>query len=672
MIRSRLSRLLRIAPSQELHPTDFTELQEALTPEEAAAAQADIAVGHDPELTARDEAIFLLHTAAEIEHALMIQYLFAAYSLKAANNPEDIPEDKGRLTPDQQTLVNRWHREIIKIAAEEMGHLASVQNLLYFIGGSLNFEREDFPFRNGLYPFRFKLEPLTKNSLAKYVYAEMPEGLTGDDIDKIKHRAMGNMDDSLTHVGLIFKALTNLFGKLTEFAEDSEFLQADDIWKQGHSNLIIETVKNRDDALTLIDKIARQGEGLEDMTLSHYRRFREIYDAFPEEDEWKPTFNLAANPNTTPEDAVIDSEADSFLQKVLKDGSITDPKTRLWAQLLNARYRMLLIDISHALHLRTDDKVESKRREILRRWAFVEMRANIAGISRFLTLLPLKQGDAEKLCAGPPFELPYTLNLPVSETTRWRLHQDMIRSSQMLTAKILEEAAPDEEQKKYLEELAVRDAKDLEKAQNPDADGGGSGEPNMNRFSEVIKILDDAVENSPIGFHGNFWRNKTRDEFVALSVFGQLLFAKKADGTFDENESNLIKALEGRAPFGNDIGTPGALFPRMPVGFSVVPQDKIDFIRNWIKDGCPDDGETPPQTAGLSFEADIKSLFRDIPDRSAMLAFGIDLHKFENVRDRAEDILERVENHSMPCDDAKWNDEQIAKFRKWIDDGKNP
>jgi len=37
---------------------------------------------HDPPLEPRDEAIFLLTAAAEIEHALMVQYLFAAYSVR--------------------------------------------------------------------------------------------------------------------------------------------------------------------------------------------------------------------------------------------------------------------------------------------------------------------------------------------------------------------------------------------------------------------------------------------------------------------------------------------------------------------------------------------------------------------------------------------------------------
>ena len=38
---------------------------------------------HDPPLTDREEAIYLLHIASEVEHALMLQYLYAALDRKS-------------------------------------------------------------------------------------------------------------------------------------------------------------------------------------------------------------------------------------------------------------------------------------------------------------------------------------------------------------------------------------------------------------------------------------------------------------------------------------------------------------------------------------------------------------------------------------------------------------
>jgi len=63
----------------------------------------------------------------------------------------------------------------MEIAEQEMGHLATIQNLLRAIGGPVNFEREHFPFRTEFYPFPFTLQPVTKDSLARYVATEMPD-----------------------------------------------------------------------------------------------------------------------------------------------------------------------------------------------------------------------------------------------------------------------------------------------------------------------------------------------------------------------------------------------------------------------------------------------------------------------------------------------------------------
>lgn len=117
-------------------------------------------------------------------------------------------------------------------------------------------------------------------------------------------------------------------------------------------------------------------------------------------------------------------------------------------------------------------------------------------------------------------------------------------------------------------------------------------------YARIRQILDEAVNGENFGAHGPFWRSLTRDQFVAKSIFGRALLQQNPDGTFDPQESNLVKALEGRAPFGKDL-TPrpaGAIFNRMPDGFPAVPQTKIDEIRTWIGAGCPD---VPPAAASI-------------------------------------------------------------------------
>ena len=112
----------------------------------------------------------------------------------------------------------------------------------------------------------------------------------------------------------------------------------------------------------------------------------------------------------------------------------------------------------------------------------------------------------------------------------------------------------------------------------------------MGRFSDVKQILDDAVGNRDIGQHGRFWLNKTRNDFVNLDVFGEQLLIE-GDGA----NSNLVQALRGEGLFGADLAVPppNAVYRRMPAGRPPVPDDKIDFIKAWIDDGCPDDVPPP-------------------------------------------------------------------------------
>jgi len=68
-----------------------------------------------------------------------------------------------------------------------------------------------------------------------------------------------------------------------------------------------------------------------------------------------------------------------------------------------------------------------------------------------------------------------------------------------------------------------------------------------------------------------------------------------------------------------------------------------------------------------SFEKDIKPLFREL-DRDEM-DFVFDLWSYEDVSTHADNILERVEDGTMPCD-GEWPAEKIDLFRRWIAEGK--
>lgn len=73
----------------------------------------------------------------------------------------------------------------------------------------------------------------------------------------------------------------------------------------------------------------------------------------------------------------------------------------------------------------------------------------------------------------------------------------------------------------------------------------------------------------------------------------------------------------------------------------------------------------------LSFARDIRPFFRQM-DIDEMQNFGdFDLSKYEDVRDHARDIYERLSDGTMPCDEP-WSDEQIRRFKEWMDSGMAP
>jgi hypothetical protein len=67
-----------------------------------------------------------------------------------------------------------------------------------------------------------------------------------------------------------------------------------------------------------------------------------------------------------------------------------------------------------------------------------------------------------------------------------------------------------------------------------------------------------------------------------------------------------------------------------------------------------------------TFRQDIRPLFR--PMDVEEMAFAFDLSAYEDVRDNADAIYERLTEGTMPCD-APWREEDLDRFRAWMDIG---
>jgi hypothetical protein len=70
-----------------------------------------------------------------------------------------------------------------------------------------------------------------------------------------------------------------------------------------------------------------------------------------------------------------------------------------------------------------------------------------------------------------------------------------------------------------------------------------------------------------------------------------------------------------------------------------------------------------------SFEQDIRPLFRE-QDRLNM-EFMFDLWSYDHVKEDATNILDRIEDGTMPCDQP-WDESRITLLRRWIAGGCQP
>ncbi|HYY45692.1 MAG TPA: ferritin-like domain-containing protein, partial [Candidatus Angelobacter sp.] len=80
-------------------------------------------VGEPPvRVESREELVYLLGEACEIEHGLLCEYLYAQFSLKRS-------VDEG-VTPEQLARIQAWEKTIIDVTKQEMLHLALATNIL--------------------------------------------------------------------------------------------------------------------------------------------------------------------------------------------------------------------------------------------------------------------------------------------------------------------------------------------------------------------------------------------------------------------------------------------------------------------------------------------------------------------------------------------------------------
>ncbi|HEX9268254.1 MAG TPA: ferritin-like protein [Candidatus Limnocylindria bacterium] len=376
----------------------------------------------------RETLSYLLREAAELEHTIMCEYLFAAFTLKQRADES--------LTAAQLEAVTRWRKVVLEVARQEMLHLALVQNLLTAIGVAPHLSRPNLPTPARHFPpgVQIALVPFGEAALRHFLYLERPEGMALEDpaAAAAAAHALPLMDDDdivprpqdFATVGHLYRAIDIGFGWLvSKLGEERLFIGPPAAQARpetfGWAELI--PVVDLRSAHQAIDTVVEQGEGVTgDWKQAHFGRFLEVFHEYMALRDADPTFE-PARPVVGGRVRPGEDEDDVPL--------ISDPLSAKVADLFNVVNEIVLLSLSR-FFAHTDETPEQ-----LRALADVSvglMFRAIGPLGQLLTTLPFGP-TRPGANAGPTFELFYQGGyLLPHRTAAWTIIAERLRQAAAL------------------------------------------------------------------------------------------------------------------------------------------------------------------------------------------------------------------------------------------------
>ncbi|MGH2377850.1 MAG: ferritin-like domain-containing protein [Candidatus Limnocylindria bacterium] len=393
-----------------------------------APAEPPIVVEH------RDALIYLLREAAELEHGIMCQYLYAAFTLKEST-------DEG-LTVEQLEAVGRWRTTILEVARQEMLHLALVQNLLTSVGAAPHFGRPNLPAPAHRFPggVQLALIPFGERALRHFLFLERPEGMALEDAEGFgaavaRARPLMGDDDIVPRyqeystVGHLYRAIDIGFAWLTsKLGEGLLFIGPPDAQATPESfrwpELI--AVRDLDSVHRAVDTIVEQGEGAkaDDWREAHFGRFLGVLDEYLALRQRDPGFDPVRPvlPGTMRPHAASDTLP-----------LIGDTATAQVADLFNVTYQITLLALARYF-AHTDES--PAQLNALADVSVGLMFVAIKPLGQLLTRLPFGPEHAGRT-AGPTFELFYQSGYVLPDRrAAWTLIEERLRQAAEYARKI--------------------------------------------------------------------------------------------------------------------------------------------------------------------------------------------------------------------------------------------
>lgn len=376
----------------------------------------------------REPLIYMLCAAAELEHALMCEYLFAAFSLKRS-------VDEG-LTKEQLAAVQRWRSVILLVAKQEMLHLAINCNLVSSLGASPHLSRPNLPQPAKHYPsgVRLTLLPFGEQALRHFLFLERPEGMDIADAEGLaavdtalpvmgKEEIAPHLQDFAT-VGHLYRSIEAGFRHLSEqWGDERLFIVPGNAQASGELFGWPELgpITSCDAAVAAIEAIVEQGEGARgEWRNAHFGRFLEVLNEYlamlevsPGLEVARPVLPVLVRPPETGD--LVDLISDPFTARVADLGNVA------YEVLLQLLYRLLChVD-------ETDEQIKT-----LADVGVGMMFDVIEPLADILTTLPVGLEHPGKT-AGPGFELFYQPDyLLPHRTAAWLLMSEHLADAAVL------------------------------------------------------------------------------------------------------------------------------------------------------------------------------------------------------------------------------------------------
>ena len=381
----------------------------------------------------REELVYLLGQACEIEHGLMCEYLYAQFSLKRGL-------DEG-LTERQLARVQAWEAALITVIKQEMLHLALSTNILTAVGAAPHFERPNFPILSGWYPpgVQIALVPFGERALRHFIYLERPEGMALDDAAGFtaeRHAQPLTVDgaglvavpEQWQTVGHLYRGieagLANLcarYGEAAVFIGPERAQAVTDIFEWPELVAVTDLASAR----RAIETIVEQGEGARgDWIRSHFGTFVGVLEELLAEQAADPAFN----PARPVEPAFVRLPPD------VRSGTvIEDPTTAQVAELVNALYEVTLQVLGRYYIHQGESPAEF---DALARTAKHLMNWVMRQVAPVLTTLPVGPSHPGST-AGPTFDIarPATFLLP-HQNAAWKIIKERLDALQQACASL--------------------------------------------------------------------------------------------------------------------------------------------------------------------------------------------------------------------------------------------